>query len=420
VTRAGLASLLATSSLAKRPGARIAWFLFAASLAVLVSCRDSPPLREPLVARVALAADAGAPREMAEGGVSSRSAGPAYEIMIPLGLCVKVDGRVHCRNEIVPDSPLVREAPTAGGPTERPVRKIAFGRDFLCVLDVEGAVSCAGGNERGQLGAGLRDERHELPVRLPALQGSLDVSAGAQTACVIRSDRRVACWGRNDAGESGSSTNYLGPARELVAPELVRDLSNVASVAMGSDSTCAVTLDHDVYCWGRSRTTEQAALRGETNEIPTRIDALRGTMSLTASQSAFCGIKDEDVVCFGDTSLLAVTEPVLAQRPNVVKLGIQRARQVALGMNHGCAVDADGAVFCFGNDSEGALGVPGKQSWETHPPRKVAGLPRAVAVACSTSISCALTASSEVYCWGRFSWTENESHDTPTQVKIAD
>ncbi len=389
----------------------------------LASCRGTPPeAREPVVARIGTVSDGGAPTvAQAEGGTPARSSARRFELFLDSGACARIDGQLHCRQTIAPDQPLSQEPALLGGAADREVRSVAIGRDFACAVMDGGDVRCFGGNDRGQLGAGVRSERQDLPVLVPGVQGASTVFAGPFTACAILADSHVACWGKNDSGENGSSTNYLSAARELVTPEVVRNVSDVTSVAMAWDSTCAVTRSHEVHCWGRSRTEEQTAQRGDTNELPMRIDAMTGTTSLAANENAFCGVRGGEVVCFGETSMLIARNDAAFGPRGVQKVGVSHATKVSLGGNHGCALTVDGAVYCFGIDSDGALGVPGKGGYESHPPVKVPDLPRAIDVVCGTSMTCAITESDEVYCWGRFSWTSQDDVQTgPVRARLAD
>lgn len=395
----------------------------AGSWGTLVACGvTQTEAREPAVARITPVAEAGAPLvPLIEAGAAPRVHVPRFSLVLDAQACALIDGMVHCRPSISTEAPLAREPALLGGAADRPVRSIAFGRDFACAVMDGGETRCFGGNDRGQLGAGLREAQHPVPVRVPGARGATAVYAGAFTACAILADARVACWGKNDAGESGSSTNYLSAARELVAPEIVRDLTDVTSVAMAWDTTCAVTRSHEVYCWGRSRTEEQTAHGGESNELPTRIDSMSGTTSLVANESIFCGIKDGEVTCFGDTGMLIPdTAGAFGRRTTVAKAGIPNARTISLGANHGCALTTDGSVYCFGLDADGALGVPSKGGYTAVPPVKVADLPRVVDIACGPSVSCAITDSDEAYCWGRFTWTTNDVHDRPVKVRVLD
>ena len=389
-----------------------------------LACRATPQAGgEAVVAQVAtVSGDAGLPPpRVLDGGEKIATHEALYELLYLNGLCVRIAGAVHCRQKVTPEQPLVNEPPTLGRLGSPALTSVAFGRDFGCATTQGGEVLCQGGNDRGQLGAGLRATRHDLPLTVTAVHGASRVFAGGFTACALLGDGRLSCWGKNDAGENGSSTNYLSAARELVLPEVVRGVSDVTSVAMAWDTTCAVTRQHEVYCWGRARTEQQRTQRGETNESPVRIDALMGTTFLTANEGAFCAVIGGDVRCFGDASSLVASEEAFGGgQDRVSRLHVKNARKVSLGGSHGCVLDADGSVFCFGLDSDGVLGKPSLNDYTPHLPEKIEGLPRAVDIVCGGALSCAVTVNDETWCWGRFSWAEQGAQSTPTKVKIVD
>lgn len=81
-----------------------------------------------------------------------------------------------------------------------------------------------------------------------------------------------------------------------------------------------------------------------------------------------------------------------------------RARSVALGLLSSCAVDLDGALWCWGNNGRGALGVGSDDMNLRSPvPRRVTGFGEAVSSVASAGFgnSCAVTTSGRVWCWGK-------------------
>ncbi len=82
---------------------------------------------------------------------------------------------------------------------------------------------------------------------------------------------------------------------------------------------------------------------------------------------------------------------------------------VALSRNHGCAVNDEGKVYCWGSNESGERGDGGPE--ERPFPALVPGVEGAVGVAVSFRHTCAQTASGEVYCWGD-NWKGEAGHDT--------
>jgi alpha-tubulin suppressor-like RCC1 family protein len=79
------------------------------------------------------------------------------------------------------------------------------------------------------------------------------------------------------------------------------------------------------------------------------------------------------------------------------------ARDISCGSAHTCAVDANGGVWCWGDNWKGQLGATvGIESWEPVP---VEGLENGyVAVAAGDQHTCALSEQGTVKCWGDNEW----------------
>jgi hypothetical protein len=110
---------------------------------------------------------------------------------------------------------------------------------------------CWGNNLYGQLGDGTTNE-HWLPVVTRGLGGSAtDLTAGGYQSCARLSNAdAVQCWGYNQSGQLGDGTTFT-----RLLPVTVQGL-NAASLAAGSQTTCAVTSTNSldgagrVNCWG--------------------------------------------------------------------------------------------------------------------------------------------------------------------------
>jgi alpha-tubulin suppressor-like RCC1 family protein len=186
------------------------------------------------------------------------------------------------------------------------VLALSAGTEHTCELSTSGHVKCWGENARGQLGLGSTVASLE-PMPIPQLsEGVAQVSAGANHTCAVLSDGEVRCWGVNDQYQLGG-----GVASESLQPVPVKGLTEgIRNLAAGSGHTCAVTALGEVHCWGGNANGELGL----------------GVVSVSVAQPS---------------KVLGLPDPMM---------------MVAAGRNHTCGVSVKGAVWCWGDNENGALG----------------------------------------------------------------
>jgi alpha-tubulin suppressor-like RCC1 family protein len=106
-------------------------------------------------------------------------------------------------------------------------------------------------------------------------------------------------------------------------------------------------------------------------------------------------LKTGDVYCWGHGPLGNGEPETLGVAVKV--LHAEGAVSIGVG-THACAVDGEGAVWCWGDNWVGESGLP----WTTYvlTPVRVRGVPPAKLVVAGGAHTCALTREHEVYCWG--------------------
>lgn len=126
----------------------------------------------------------------------------------------------------------------------------------LCYLLPDGTARCVGTNADGQIGNGtsMWPGDVETPVD-PALRGVRSIVTGYAHTCAVLADRTVSCWGSNEAGGLGvtSTERCAGitrPSDCATRPAPVPGVDDVARLFLGTWGTCALRIDHSVWCWG--------------------------------------------------------------------------------------------------------------------------------------------------------------------------
>jgi alpha-tubulin suppressor-like RCC1 family protein len=156
-------------------------------------------------------------------------------------------------------------------------------------------------------------------------------------------------------------------------------------------TTCATLFAGDTWCWGLNERGRVGDGTTTTRLTPVRVKTSRTHLSVGLSQSISCGLGiDGFVECWGGSWGLS---------PSVVP-GIANAVDLAVGLNHACAVTAAGALFCWGDNTAGQSSGDGTVAPSVGT-TQVAGLPPTVVkVATGLYHTCALLKGGEVRCWG--------------------
>ncbi len=244
----------------------------------------------------------------------------------------------------------------------------------VCVLIEGGRVRCWGANNLGQLGYGHTDDigDNETPadvgdVMLP--EPGVALTMGDSHSCVLLADDAVRCWGQGSCGKLGyGNTNNIGDDE---FPSSIIDVpigGAALEVDAGGSQTCARLADGKLRCWG-------------------------------------CGSGGQ--LGYANTTDIGDNEPP-ANAGDVPVGGAVIAQ--ATGIGHTCAILANGAIRCWGNNFSGQLGYANtSQIGDNETPASAGnvaaipmGLPpttKATALALGF-MSCALFETGDVICWG--------------------
>lgn len=238
--------------------------------------------------------------------------------------------------------------------------RLSLGYQASAVLTIDGDVLTFGSNARGQLGRG------EVPggpvlgrVALPGLATRL--SLRFDHGCAILRTGALWCWGSNFEGELGQGDPVDSADRS--EPVLVAAEQAFLDVAAGQGHTCAVAIDGRLFCWGRNTGGELGLGEGAPVQVrtPTEITGAR-YRAVTAGQSHTCAIRDDGALfCWGHDDMadghagpLGVAGHGVYRAPMLVDAGSWDV--VATDTFHTCALRA-GALYCWGRNAEGQLGL---------------------------------------------------------------
>ncbi|HEY2898588.1 MAG TPA: hypothetical protein VGJ12_15715, partial [Gemmatimonadaceae bacterium] len=198
------------------------------------------------------------------------------------------------------------------------------------------------------------------------------LAAGSLHTCGITADGTSYCWGDNELGQLGTTTSNgtttANPTVTAVATTL-----KFASLTLGESHSCGLTADGTAYCWGYNEYGQLGTTtnNGTTNANPT-VAAVNTTLtfaSLTAGGIHTCGLtSDGTAYCWGNDVFGALGDnsgnkvvPTVTAVATTLKFA-----SLAPGVDFTCGLTAGGAGYCWGLDQFGQLG-DGMTSIETAP-----------------------------------------------------
>jgi alpha-tubulin suppressor-like RCC1 family protein len=190
---------------------------------------------------------------------------------------------------------------------------------------------------------------------------------------------------------------------------------------MWSGHVCGVTTDGAAFCWGVDKTqlgqelTSPEICVGASGLVgqpcsrdPVRVGTPGGLVSVASGDFHSCGVDPDGAVwCWGSDSngqlgsndiepCGAFTFPC-SFAPRLVVTD-RRFRLVTAGSIHSCALDDGGEAWCWGNNDDHQLGHQAAQG--RHVPSPAAGGLRFTQVAAGRRHTCGLVADGAIYCWG--------------------
>ncbi|MBD8528263.1 PD40 domain-containing protein [Pseudomarimonas arenosa] len=293
-----------------------------------------------------------------------------------------------------------RAAPTPVADLDSGVAKVSTGGFFSCALTQGGGVKCWGYNGANQLGDGTDLFRYRPVDVLGLTSGVLALATGDSSACAIKADRSVVCWGANYSGALGN-----GDTLNRATPEPVLGLDSPAlAIAMGREHGCAILQSGGIKCWGQNDFGQLGDGSLETRLTAVSVQGLAANpTAIAAGYYHTCASVSSGMQCWGANEFgqLGVGDRNDRLRPTSVQGISSPPLQIDAGIVHTCALNSNGAVQCWGYASFGSLLGDGSEQ-DRLVPGPVPTLQSGVAqVALGAFHSCARLQNGAMLCWGQ-------------------
>lgn len=245
---------------------------------------------------------------------------------------------------------------------------------------------------------------------------------GSSGSCNLSSSLGVICWSqRNLYGEFGRGF-IGGKGGTFVVPGLP---DNVTSISSLSDTNCALTSTHDLWCWGRWSSDNYATPILVPTIVQRNVEQHSGFCVLLTDNSVSClktysgeyrwvnhpdlpPIRTMGIGYDGSSCAVALSGSVICFRPfdasgYTVVAGISDAHTVIVSSSHTCVLRTSGVVTCWGDNRNGNLGDGTRTNGTTtvRLPEPVTAIARPQSLYYFGS-TCATGVSTRMYCWGEY------------------
>jgi alpha-tubulin suppressor-like RCC1 family protein len=247
------------------------------------------------------------------------------------------------------------------------------------------------------------------------------IDAGTYHSCAVIANGTAKCWGSNNYGQLGNNSTTDSPVPvQVLGITGLSPGTTALSVNAGGSHSCAVMADGTAKCWGRNYYGRLGNNSTTNSPVPVPVSGITGLTPATTALSVSTGVDhscavmaDGTAQCWGrgDYGQLGngLTTNRLVPVPVSGITGLTPATtalSLTTGSLHSCAVMADGTSKCWGYNSFGQLGNGSKTYSPVPGPVLVSGITglspgtTALSVSAGGSHSCAVMADGTAKCWG--------------------
>ncbi|MEF2175809.1 MAG: prepilin-type N-terminal cleavage/methylation domain-containing protein [Candidatus Absconditabacteria bacterium] len=274
--------------------------------------------------------------------------------------------------------------------------KIAAGTNLTCLIDTNEDLWCWGTNKFGVIKpiTNSSDFIVSIPQKLSGVSNVKKVTLGSSHICILEGNGDVKCAGGNDFGQ-------LGVGNNADSSLFIKVYSNVKYLDANSKRTCVVNNLNEMYCRGRTELGEFTTGPGDLSyNSPIKITLSPGTSiikDLDVGVYSICYVDQiDELYCIGRS----YTIPHSSNRTLFTKMVVPEAvKKVSIGRYNGSFISTSGKVYVYGKyEGNGNVGN-GEQFLSNHIPQLLTGV-SANKLILYYDTSCLTDHDNKLYCWG--------------------
>ena len=308
-----------------------------------------------------------------------------------------------------------------------------------CAIDNSGAAWCWGPSYDGELGNGsTASATTGTPTQVVGGHVFSQISTGDRGSCALDIDGTAWCWGNSYDGRLGNgstSTNqHTGTPSQVLGNHVFRQIS------VGSTTSCAIDTAGDAWCWGDSYNGKlgNGSTQTANTGTPSQVVGGHEFHEISVGTQVVCALDTDGAAwCWGTSYNGRLGNGSTAEGANTGTpsqvVGNHVFGQISVGYYNTCAIDTNGATWCWGASNDGVLGNGSTASDQhTGTPTQVVGSHAFIVLERGGHYSgmsaerhrCGIDTSRAAWCWGgsydgalgNGSTASDQHTGTPTQV----
>lgn len=280
------------------------------------------------------------------------------------------------------------------------VLKIYAGNDVSAALNGSNRVLTWGSNLKGQLG--VSDiQNNTSRAQMVSIYNVREVITKNDHIMIFNYNGRGYSWGDNTYGQLGNTKDTFS--------NIPTSIGNIECEYASVNSTSSFMFDgnYNLYKWGYMPNSNISDYSTELNGscVPLRVPFDGEFVQVDAKRNSVVALDaNGDVYTWGDGSYWDLghgsADNSNVYYPKKVE-GLPKIKQVAKGKNHTLALDIEGNVWGWGNNSSGELGsnLKGK----VYVPTKISGINNATFISAGEGFSAAIV-EGDIWTWGNNSY----------------
>ena len=267
---------------------------------------------------------------------------------------------------------------TGGVLSGKIITNLSAGSEHTIVISSDGSLFTWGRNTYGELGNGTSGSNawKNVPVAVDmngVLSGKtiIQVAGGHNHSIALASDGTLYTWGNNGFGQLGDGSNTNSSVPVAVNTSGVLSGKTIVQIAAGYYHSLALASDGTIYSWGRNDYGQLGNGNTGTNRnLPVAVltsGVLNGKIITKITSGAFHSLalsSDGMVYTWGLNDFGQLGNSNTGTNSNLPVavytngyLNGKTITQIGAGFDHSLALDSDGLLYSWGNNTYGELGI---------------------------------------------------------------